>query len=211
MNTSTGMHEYYLSSMKSSYHEHKHTYAWILFIILDEFLSWTQAHVCMNIIYHPWGVPNMKRSTRMNEYYLSSLSSPQHEHKHTYAWILFIILGEFLTWTLAQVCMNIIYHPWRVPIRNTSTHMHEYYLSSLASSYHEHKHTYAWILFIMLGSSKHEHKHTYAWILCIILDEFLTWTQAHVCMNIIYRPWRVPNMNTNTRMHEYYLSSLTSF
>ena len=188
MNTSTRMHEYYLSSLASSYHEHKHTYAWILFIILDEFLTWTQAHVCMNIMYHPWRVPNMN-------------------NKHTYAWILFIILDEFLTWTQAHVCMNIIYHPWRVPTwtqahvcmniiyhpwrvpnMNTSTRMHEWFIIS-----------------------SYEHKHTYAWILFIILDEFLTWTQAHVCMNIIYHPWRVPNMNTSTRMHEYYLSSLMSF
>ena len=148
----------------------------------------------MNIIYHPWRVPNMNSSTRMHEYYLSSLAeSSYNEHKHTYARILFIILDEFLTWTQAHVCMNIINHSWRVPTMNTSTRMHECYLSFLASSYHEHKHTYAWILFI-------------------ILDEFLTWTQAHVCMNIIYHPWRrVPTMNTSTPMQEYYLSSLMSF
>ena len=145
----------------------------------------------MNNIYHPWRVPNMNTSTGMHEHYLSSLSSSWHEQKHTYAWILFIILDKFLTWTQAHVCMNIIYHPWRVPNKNTSTRMHEYYLSSLTSSYHEHKHTYAWILFILF-------------------DEFLTWTQAHVCMNIIYHRWRVPNMNPSTRMHEYYLSSLPS-
>ena len=145
----------------------------------------------MNINNHPWRVPNMDTSTRMHEYYSSSLANSYHEHKHTYAWILFIIFDEFLTWTQAHVWMNIIYHPWWLPNMDTSTRMHEYYSSSLANSYHEHKHTYAWILFI-------------------ILDEFLTWIQAHVCMNIIYHPWRVPNMNTSTRMHEYYLSSLAS-
>ena len=145
----------------------------------------------MNIIYHPWRVPNMNKSTCMHEYYLSFLASSYHEHKHTYSWTLFIILDEFLTGTQAHVCRNIIYHPWRVPNMNTSRRIHEYYLSFLASSYHEHKHTYAWILFI-------------------ILDEFLTWTQAHVCMIIMYHPWRVPNMKTSRRMHEYYLSSLTS-
>ena len=146
----------------------------------------------MIIMYHPWRAPNMNTSTRMHEYYLSSLTaSSYHDHKHTYARILFIILDEFLTWTQAHISMNIIYHSWRVPNMNKSTCMHEYYLSFLASSYHEHKHTYAWILFI-------------------ILDEVLTGTQARVCRNSIYHPWRFHNMNTSTRMHGYYLSSLTS-
>ena len=114
--------------------------------------TWTQAHVCMNIIYHPWWVPNMNTSTRMHEYYLSSFTSSYHEHKHTYAWILFIILVGFLTWTQAHVCMTIIYHPSRVP----------------------------------------------------------NMKKAYVCMNIIYHPWRVPNMNSSTRWHEYDLSSLSS-
>ena len=145
----------------------------------------------MNIIYHPWRVSNVNTSTRMHEYYLSSLTSSYHEHKHTHAWISFIILDEFLTWTQAHVCMNIMYHPWGVPNMKTSTRIIEHYLSSLTSSYHEHKHTHAWISFINL-------------------DEFLTWTQAHVCMNIMHHPWGVPNMKTSTRIIEHYLSSLTS-
>ena len=165
----------------------------------------------MHIIYHSWRVPNMDTSTRMHEYYSSSLTSSKHEHKHTYTWILFIILDEFLTWTKAYVCMNIIYHSWRVPTMNTSTRMLEYYLTSWrVPNMNTSTRMHEYYLSSLAASSYHEHKHTYARILFIILDEFLTWTQAHVCVNIMYHPWRFPNMNKSTRMHEYYLSSLTS-